>query len=134
MKELTLRFRKQNNDVAKPIMYALRKGFKKVVKSRNKKIKDAHAVMEKIPEAPGHYGGVNIIITGPDDFIDKEEKKVEEALYKLLNQFKTDPNLAKNFYHKFKALTVNWSKEQLLKSYGMIGILVEWEKKNDVQP
>jgi len=129
MKELTLRFRKQNNNVAKPIMYALGKGFKKVIKSRNKKIKDAHAVFEKISEAEGHYGGCNVIITGPDDFIDKEEKKIEEALYKLLNQFRSDPNLAKNFYQKFKALTVNWGKEQLLKSYGMIGILIEWDKK-----
>lgn len=129
LKELTLQFRKLNNHLAKPIMATLGKGFKSVIKSRNKKIKDAQAELIKIPEEAGHYGGFDVIITGPDDFVDSEEKKISEALTKLLKQYSTDPKLAGKFYHKFKQMAMDWADKQILAAYSMIGISLTWDKK-----
>lgn len=136
MKQLQINFRKTRDDLlAKHVMKTMEKGYKAAVRIQNKKARkkgiDAEGRVETVSAIDPHFGGCDVIVVGPDDFIDQEEKKLQESLSKLLVAFKTDPKLAKGFYHKFKRMSQEWMQRNMFKAYAIIGISID-SKKTEV--
>lgn len=132
MKRLTINFQARNKFTGLTILKLLKTGFKRAVKVRNKKEKNARG--EFIYTAglpPLHYGELKVIITGTNKAIDDEEQYLIKSLYKLLSEYKDDKQLneAISRFKLMKDKSINWTKDKLSMLYLTLGVAVSWKKE-----
>ncbi len=132
MKRLIINFQAQNKFTGLTILKLLKTGFKRAVKVRNKKEKNAKGEFNFISELPpSHYGELIIIITGTNKAIDNEEQVLIKSLYKLLSEYKRDKQLneAISRFKLMKDKSIIWSKDKLSVLYLSLGVAVTWKKE-----